>query len=471
MNKITTTDGAASNEHRLTIKGSALALFAFSICLACVLTAGADRSQAAAAESTVKNVVLVHGAFADGSSWDRVIPLLEAKGLHVTAVQNPLSSLADDVAATKRAIANQHGPVILVGHSWAGMVISEAGNDPKVAGLVYVAAIVPDEGQSANDVLKPYPPAPGLAEAKPDAAGFLSVTQKGIDEDFVSDLPPAERAIVYATQGPWNSTCLADRVSIPAWKTKPSWFIAVNDRILPPEYEQAVSKHIRATTTTLPTGHVPMLSRPEDVAAVIIEAASKPVPPLSGVLGQIKSVTPSSIEIGTKSGIVSLKITQPLTTYRQIPSDLSQVTSDSYIGIASEEAPDGTEVAKQILVFPAELRGAAEGSVVLDAPAGAASRNRMTNGSVSGQRVAQPRSRMTNGVLQQGSAKTLVVHYQGGTRTISVPPGVPVTKVEAGTVAIEPGGIAYAVTVKQPNGGLATSSIFVISSPAPQARK
>src|SRR5882724_11016716 len=103
----------------------------------------------------VKNVVLVHGAFADGSSWARVIPLLEAKGLHVTAVQNPLSSLADDVAATKRAIANQDGPVILVGHSWAGMVISEAGNDPKVTGLVYVAAIVPDENQSANDVLKP----------------------------------------------------------------------------------------------------------------------------------------------------------------------------------------------------------------------------------------------------------------------------------------------------------------------------
>src|SRR6185369_14560927 len=115
---------------------------------------------------TVKNVVLVHGAFADGSSYAKVIPLLEAKGLHVTAVQNPLSSLADDVAATKRAIAKQDGPVILVGHSWAGMVISEAGNDPKVAGLVYVAALVPDEGQSANDVVKPYRPGPGLGEAK-----------------------------------------------------------------------------------------------------------------------------------------------------------------------------------------------------------------------------------------------------------------------------------------------------------------
>src|SRR3989440_390468 len=233
------------------------------------------RPAQAAVAPTVRNVVLVHGAFADGSSWAKVIPLLEAKGLRVTAVQNPLSSLADDVAATKRAIANQDGPVILVGHSWAGMVISEAGNDPKVAALVYVAAIVPDEGQSANDVLKPYSPPPGLAEAKPDDAGFLSLTRKGIDEDFVPDLPPAERAIVYSTQGPWNSACLADKVSTPAWKSKPSWLIAVDDRMLPPEYELAVAKHIHATTTTLPAGHVPMLSKPKEVAAVIIDAANK----------------------------------------------------------------------------------------------------------------------------------------------------------------------------------------------------
>src|SRR5882757_6941874 len=233
-----------------------------------------ESSDAAAAAQKVKNVVLVHGAFADGSSWAKVIPLLEAKGLHVTAVQNPLSSLADDVAATKRAIAMQEGPVILVGHSWAGMVISEAGNDPKVAGLVYVAAIVPDENQSANDVLKPYSPPPGLAEAKPDAAGFLSLSRKGVDEDFVPDIPAAQRAIVYATQGPWNSAALADKVADPAWKTKPSWYIVVNDRMLPPEYEQAIAKHIHARTTTLTTGHVPMLSMPNRVAAVIIDAAN-----------------------------------------------------------------------------------------------------------------------------------------------------------------------------------------------------
>ena len=127
------------------------------------------------ATSPVKNIVLVHGAFADGSSWAKVIALLHAKGFNVVAVQNPLSSLADDVAATKRAIAQQHGPVILVGHSWAGMVISEAGNDPKVVGLVFISALVPKEGQSAADATKGYPPAPGVAQAKADAAGWLYV--------------------------------------------------------------------------------------------------------------------------------------------------------------------------------------------------------------------------------------------------------------------------------------------------------
>jgi pimeloyl-ACP methyl ester carboxylesterase len=169
---------------------------------------------------------------------------------------------------------SQNGPVILVGHSWAGMVISEAGNDPKVAALVYIAALVPDEGQSSTDVVKPYPPSPGLAEAKPDAAGFLSLSRKGVDEDFVPDLPAAQRAIVYATQGPWNSAALDDKVADPAWTTKPSWYVAVNDRMLPPEYEQAIAKHIHAKTTTLTTGHVPMLSMPNKVAAVIIDAAN-----------------------------------------------------------------------------------------------------------------------------------------------------------------------------------------------------
>ncbi|HEV2948522.1 MAG TPA: alpha/beta fold hydrolase [Gemmataceae bacterium] len=260
----------------------------------------------------VKNVVLVHGAFSDGSSWAKVIPLLEAKGLHVTAVQNPLSSLADDVEATRRAIARQDGPVILVGHSWAGMVISEAGNDPKVAGLVYVAAIVPDEGQAASDVLKPYAPGPGLGEAKPDASGFLLLTRKGIDEDFVPELRPAERANIYAIQGAWNSTCLTEKVSVPAWTTKSSWFIvAANDRMLPPEYEKAVAEHIHATTTTLATGHVPMLSSPKQVAAVIIEAANTPFTALDAAHASAKFLFPANFqtqEIQTDGATIHVRV-------------------------------------------------------------------------------------------------------------------------------------------------------------------
>ena len=229
---------------------------------------------AARAVAPVKNVVLVHGAFADGSSWSKVIPLLQAKGYNVIAVQNPLTSLADDVAATKRALAQTNGPAILVGHSWAGMVISEAGNDPKVAGLVYISALVPGSGQSAADATKGYPTAPGSAQAKPDAAGYLTLTRKGVDEDFVPGLSAVERGIVYATQGPWKASALSDRVTDPAWKTKSSWLIAdSDDRMIPPQYERDSAKRIHAKLTSLPAGHVPMLSLPERVAAVIIDAA------------------------------------------------------------------------------------------------------------------------------------------------------------------------------------------------------
>jgi pimeloyl-ACP methyl ester carboxylesterase len=250
------------------MKRFAIPAFALVACLF-----GAASANAA---SPVKNIVLVHGAWADGSSWAKVIPLLQAKGFNVVAVQNPLSSLADDVAATKRAIALQDGPVILVGHSWAGMVISVAGNDPKVAGLVYVSALVPQRGQSAGNATKGYPPAPGLAQAKPDGAGWLWMTRKGVDEDFVPGLPAADRAVVYATQGPWNSKALGDKVTTPAWTAKPSWLIIdTHDRMISPQYERDTAKRIHATATTLDAGHVPMLSMPRAVADVIIDAANK----------------------------------------------------------------------------------------------------------------------------------------------------------------------------------------------------
>src|SRR6266481_5836299 len=153
-----------------------------------------------AQNTPVKNIVLVHRAFADGSSWSKVIPLLQAKGFHVTAVGNPLTSFADDVAATKRAIAAQDGPTVLVGHSYGGVVITEAGNDPKVTSLVYVSAFAPDAGQSITEISKPFAPPPGLGEARPLSDGFLVLSPKGIEESFAQDLSPADRKLMVATQ-------------------------------------------------------------------------------------------------------------------------------------------------------------------------------------------------------------------------------------------------------------------------------
>ena len=230
---------------------------------------------AAAQQKAQKTVVLVHGAFADGSSWDRVIPLLQAKGLKVVSVQNPLTSLADDVAATRRAIDLQSGPVILVGHSWGGTVITEAGAHDKVAALVYVAAFAPDAGQSSNDLGKDGPPPPGLANIRPDSAGFLSLTPENVARDFAQDLPATQTAVMAVTQGPIAGKSFDDKVSNAAWKSKPSWYIvAEKDRMIQPDLERAMAKKINARSTTLPTSHVPMLSRPNAVATVILAAAA-----------------------------------------------------------------------------------------------------------------------------------------------------------------------------------------------------
>ena len=238
---------------------------------AAVATAAAAQTHSA---TGVKNVVFVHGAWADGSSWSKVLLLLQAKGFHVVAVQNPLTSLADDVAATKRAVALQDGPVLLVGHSYGGAVITEAGNDPKVVGLVYVAAFAPAEGESVASISKPYPPAPLGGELRPDAQGFLAVTPKGIVEDFAQDLTEQEKQILTATQGPTNAGAFGATITTAAWKTKPSWFvIAANDRAIPPELERAEAATMKAIAITLPSSHVAMLSHPKEVAALIEQAA------------------------------------------------------------------------------------------------------------------------------------------------------------------------------------------------------
>jgi hypothetical protein len=192
-------------------------------------------------------------------------------------------------------------------------------------------------------------------------------------------------------------------------------------------------------------------------------AQVKAVPPLSGVIGKVQSVTDNSIDVQTGSGAVHVDITRPLTTYRQIPSDLSHVTSTSYVGVASTEQSDGKEVAKQIIIFPEELRGAAEGSVLTDPP-GATTHSRMTNGSVA--RPAASHSRMTNGTVEKGVGTTLVVQYQDGSKTISVPANVAVTQVAPEKVTLAVGDTIYLTTDKLPNGTLTTNKILVIAPAA-----
>ncbi len=232
-------------------------------------------SSTSMAADAVKNIVLVHGAWADGSSWAKVIPLLEERGLHVVAVQNPLTGLADDVAATKRIIDAQDGPVVLVGHSYGGAVITEAGNNPKVARLVYVAAFGPDTGESLGTTAKNFPPPAVAPEVKPIEDNFVVLTTKGVTEDFAQDLSPVEKQVLVATQAPTSGSVFAANISDAAWRHKRSWYVvAENDRMINPDYERFAAKRMGAKTLVLPTSHVPMLSRPKEVAAFIAEAAA-----------------------------------------------------------------------------------------------------------------------------------------------------------------------------------------------------
>lgn len=222
----------------------------------------------------IKNIVLVHGAFADGSSWSKVINQLQEEGFNVIAVQNPLTSFADDVAATRRAIALSEGPVLLVGHSYGGMVISEAGKDPKVAGLFYVAALIPEDGQNVNDVNAAMAPTAVGPEFRLSSEGFLSLTLKGINEFFAQDLSEEDRKVVYATQTPWAASATQQKVYNPAWKTKPSWsVVAANDGMINPDLQRYKAKLIKATSIELASSHVPMVSQSKEVSKFLIKAA------------------------------------------------------------------------------------------------------------------------------------------------------------------------------------------------------
>lgn len=237
------------------------------------LAAGALSAQAAPA-GAVKNIVLVHGGFVDGSGWAGVRRILTADGYKVTIVQNPTTSLADDVAVTRRALAAQDGAAILVGHSYGGVVISEAGDDPKVKGLVYVAAFAPDAGESVSSLIaNPAPGAP-VPPILPPQDGFLFLDKAKFAAAFAADVKPAEAALMADSQVPWGVAALAGAVSTPAWKVKPSWYlVAQNDHMIPPPAQRAMAGRAKATVVEVPGSHAVYVSRPEAVAKLIETAA------------------------------------------------------------------------------------------------------------------------------------------------------------------------------------------------------
>lgn len=246
--------------------------------LAAALGSTALASNAAPAGSSDKQkptVVLVHGAFADGSAWNKIIPLLQAQGLKVVSVQNPLTSLTDDVAATRRALDQQSGPVVLVGHSWGGVVITEAGRHERVKALVYVAAFAPSEGQSVADLSKDYPSPSGFAHILADKEGFLTLSLEGVAKHLAQDLPADETRLMAVTQGPVRGKNFEEKVSDAAWRTKPSWYIVSElDHMIQPDLQKAMAQKISAHVIALPAGHTPQLSQPAEVANVVLAATA-----------------------------------------------------------------------------------------------------------------------------------------------------------------------------------------------------
>jgi len=222
-----------------------------------------------------RNVVLVHGAYADGSCWADVIPLLQQAGLNAMAVQNPLMSFADDVAATRRILALQDGPTVLVGHSYAGMVITEAGVDPIVSSLVYIAARAPDAGEDYTALAMKYPTPPasaGLVKAN----GFAQLNEAAFLRDFAGDVDPAKARVLYAVQGRISDTLFNARTTVAAWRSKPSYYaVSTQDRTINPDLERFMAARMKAKTIELEASHLSLISRPREVAALILEAAGR----------------------------------------------------------------------------------------------------------------------------------------------------------------------------------------------------
>jgi pimeloyl-ACP methyl ester carboxylesterase len=222
------------------------------------------------------SIVLVHGGFVDGSGWAAVFKILRQDGYNVLIVQNPTLSLADDVAVTKRAIAAQGGPVLLVGHSYGGVVITEAGTDPKVTGLVYIAAFAPDKGESVSSLIKDPPPGAPVPPILPPQEGFLFLDKAKFHDSFAADVDADTAALMASSQVPWGVEALAGTITAPAWKTKPSWYlVAREDKMIPPPAQRTMSKRAGSTVTEVGGSHAVYVSQPKSVASFIEKAAKE----------------------------------------------------------------------------------------------------------------------------------------------------------------------------------------------------
>jgi pimeloyl-ACP methyl ester carboxylesterase len=221
-------------------------------------------------------IVLVHGGFVDGSGWEGVYKILKAHGHDVGVVQNPTTSLADDVAATKRVIATQDGPVTLVGHSYGGAVITEAGNDPKVDKLVYIAAFAPDKGESVNTLIADPPPGAPVPPILPPQDGYLFLDKAKFPASFAGDVEPERAAFMADSQVPWGLDALGGTISEPAWKNKPSWYLVTSDdKMIPPPAQQFMSNRAGSTVVEVPGSHSIYVSHPDAVAALIEQALAE----------------------------------------------------------------------------------------------------------------------------------------------------------------------------------------------------
>jgi pimeloyl-ACP methyl ester carboxylesterase len=235
----------------------------------------AEASAQVAKPAKARNVVLVHGAWADGSSWAEVISRLQAAGLHVTAVQNPLTSLADSVAATRRALALQDGPTVLVAHSWGGTVISEAGTDPKVTALVYVAARAPDAGEDFVALSGKFPTMPVRAGVQ-ERDGFTNLSEEAFLKYFANGVAHDKAEVLYAVQEPTAASLFGERTTVAAWRSRPSWYaVSKLDQTISPDLERFLAKRLKATTVELEAGHLSLVSRPQEIAGLILAAAGQ----------------------------------------------------------------------------------------------------------------------------------------------------------------------------------------------------